>query len=583
MHRDKAPDTRQGTSTFWHNRYHMKIKSIKIVLLVSLILASCAPGVTVVSPTETAVPLSTFTSVPLTATAGPTVTPENLVPTSAPTSALSAKGPWLLYVHNSPRPGFGDLESVPPEFVILNQDGSGHTSFTLPECHGQVNQFIMEAENSVNYMTQYDGGLYIFRPFKATGMLVYQRLWYSFCNTFFTGDEKGGLLASTYQAEGSEIPELIIYELPAGNIRDRFPLVRCGDEANLCNKYRSHWGEMRGQELQWSPNGRYLALAAVLDADSSDLFVYDSQDGSLRRLTSGPDWVGPITWSPDGTQIIMQELLNDDDFFFAPHSKPPASVWSVSVSTNEIKLLYPVENAYTEQTILQWVDDKRFVAYEGYLFNANSARNLRLVDMEAGENRILFNGEFVVARFDPVHEAFALYGLESEKYQQGWYLVSMKNNTIRSLDGPPYISNFVEWDSETRLFISEDDCENDPQSFQAFDFQGNFTCVPKPTLTPDSLDVASYPSLDGKSTVSVKDGIWLETEGKPPVLVSQGIPSDIIWCPDSNCFFYTLFQQNEQQKNQWNLYRVSLPDLNVRMVDEGIESKGSYQWLGIEK
>ena len=557
----------------------MKVKNINTVLLVALILTSCAPAVTVVSLTETTVP--TFSPVPPIATVAPTLTPENVVPTSEPTATLSTEGPWLLYVHNSPRPGFADSESVPPEFVILNQAGSGHTSFILPECHGQVNRFLMEGENSVNYMTQYDGGLYIFRPFEATGMLVYQRLWYSFCNTFFTGDEKGGLLASTYQAEDSAVPELIIYELPAGKVRDQFPLVRCGENANICNKYPSNWGDMGGQEPQWSPNGRYLAFAAVLDADSSDLFVYDAQDGSLRRLTSGPDWVGPIEWSPDGTQIIMQELLNDDEFFFAPHSKPPSSVWSVAVSTSKIKLLYSMENAYTEQTILQWVDDKRFVAYEGYLFNANSARNLRFVDLESGANRILFDGEFGTVKFDPIHKTFALYALYEEQYGQGIFLVSIDNSTIRSLETTSNLT-LPDWDSETGLFVSEEECENDPQSYQAFNFQGNFSCVPRPTPTPDPLEAASYLSPDGKWAISVKDGLWLETQGKPPVLVSQETPSDIIWCLDSTCFFFSVFQPNQEQNNQWTLYRASLPDLTIKMVDEGIESGGSYQWLGAE-
>lgn len=267
----------------------MKVKNINTVLLVTLILTSCAPAVTVISPTETAVPMPTFTPIPLTATLPPTLTPENVVPTSEPIVPLSTEGPWLVYVHNSPRPGFADLMPVAAEFVLLNQDGSGRTLITLPECYGQVDNFLMEGGDSVNYMIQYDGGLYLFRPFQATGMRVYQQ-----CKTFFSGDEKGGLLASTYQAADDAAPELIIYELPGGKIRDRFPLVRCGENAKVCNQYRSNWSEMGAQALQWSPNGRYLAFAAVLDADSSDLFVYDAQDGSLRRLTNGPDWVGPI-------------------------------------------------------------------------------------------------------------------------------------------------------------------------------------------------------------------------------------------------------------------------------------------------
>jgi len=557
----------------------MKVKNINTVLLVALILTSCAPAVTVVSQTETAVPMSTFTPIPLTATVTPTLSPENLEPTREPTGSLSAEGPWLVYLHNSPSMGFADVMPVAAEFVILNQDGSGRTSITLPECSGQVNTFLMESGNSVNYMAQYDGGLYLFRPSQATAMLVYRQLWYSICNTFFTGDEKGGLLASIHQAANDSVPELMIYELPDGKIRDRFPLVRCAKDAIACEKYRSNWGQMGEQEPQWSPNGRYLAFAALLDSTSSDLFVYDEQDGSLRRLTNGPDWVGPIEWSPDGTQIIMQELLNDGGFFFAPSSKPPSSVWSLSVSTNEIKFLYSTGDASTEQNILRWLDDKRFIAYEGFLVNADQARNLRLVDMDANTNRILFDGEFVMESFDPIHEVFALYELDTEKYPQGIYLVSMKNGTILRLEGPPYNLDFPDWDSETGLFVSDDACEKDPHSMQAFDYQGNFKCVPEPTPTPAPLEIANYPAPNGKWSISVQDGLWLETEGKPAVRVSQETASDIIWCPDSNCLFFSVLQQNQQ----WVLYHVSLPDLTIKMVDEGIESRGSYQWLGGEK
>ena len=55
----------------------MKIKNIVTVLLVAIILASCAPAVKVV-PTETAVPMSTFTLVPPTPTSTPTPPIETL-------------------------------------------------------------------------------------------------------------------------------------------------------------------------------------------------------------------------------------------------------------------------------------------------------------------------------------------------------------------------------------------------------------------------------------------------------------------------------------------------------------------------
>ena len=274
----------------------------------------------------------------------------------------------------------------------------------------------------------------------------------------------------------------------------------------------------------------------------------------------------------------MQEILNDNEFLFDPHSKPPSSVWSVSVSKNEIKFLYSTGKAHTEQNILFWLDDKRFFAYEGFLVNADQARNLRLVDIEAGTDRILFDGEFVMISFDPIHETFALYKLYTEKYPQGIYLVSVKNGNFRRLEYLPLNMVFPDWDENTGLFVSVSACEKDPHGFQALDYQGNFKCVPnpKPTSTPEPLESAGYPAPNGEWSVFVKDGLWVESEGKQAVPVSQETASDVIWSPDSNCFFFSVLQQD----HIWNLYHVSLPDLTVKLVDEGIETRSIYQWLG---
>lgn len=558
----------------------MKVKNINTVLFVVLILASCAPAVTVVSPTETFTPLPTFASIPPTATLSSTSIPNTAVPTSESIVPLSTHGPWLVYRHNALTLGYADVPGKPEEFVIINQDGSGRTLITLPDC--DVDAFFMENDNSANYMANIGRDVYVFRPSQATGLLVYRQLWFSYCGTYFSGNEKGGLLTSFYQASKDVSPELILYELPSGKIRERFPLVRCSKDTDVCEKFRSNWPEMMLQKPQWSPNGRYLAFVAILDAASSDLFVYDAETRRLRRLTNGPDWVGPIEWSPDGTQIIMQEILNDDEeeFLFDPHSKPPSSVWSVSVSTSEIKALYTIEDASTIQNILLWLDNKRFIAYEGFLVDADQAHDLRLVDIEAGTNRILFDGVFGMVSFDPVHEVFAIYEINTEYcLPTSICLVSMNDGAVHALGALPDYLSFPHWDENTGLFVSGTDCASDPKSWQAVDYQGAFSCVPKSVTTPESLETTSYFAPNGEWSISVKDGLWLETVGNPAVLVSQETASDVIWCPDSSCFFFSSLQQN----HSWNLYHVSLPDLSIKMVDEGIYSRGTYRWLGAEK
>ena len=515
----------------------------------------------------------------------PTHTPTEtltLTPTRTPVPhLLSPQGPWLLYLHNIPRPQMMDIMEVPTEFVLLNQDGSGRTSIPLP-CSRDVNTFFMGSSASSNYMTPYGSGLYLFRPSENTGIVIrgmYEG--YPGCRTNFNGDEKGGLLTRFYQASNDVSPELILYELPDGKIRERFPLIRCPQGVNFCEEFKSNWSDMMIQQPRWSPNGRYLAFVALLDATSSDLFVYDTQNGDLRRLTNGPDWVGPIEWSPDGTQIIVQELLSDFEFLFTPHSKPPSSVWSVSVSTNEIKLLYSTGEDPSWQNILLWLDDKRFITYEGFLVDADQARDLRLVDMEAGTNRILFNGVFVMISFDPVHEVFIIYEQNTENCLPSTIcLVSLKDGTIRIPQNiPPYMP-FPDWDENTGLFVSGEACENDPQNLQALDYRGNFICAPQPVPTQPSVETVSYPAPNGQWNVSIKDGLWLETQGQQAVKLNEQEASNVIWCPDSSCFFFFIAQQNQL----WSLYHASVPDLKVKMVDEGIANDGTNaQWLGGEK
>jgi WD40 repeat protein len=560
-------------------------KTILLVLL--MFTAACAANQSgEVVPTETSsptpLPAATTPTPPdipkrLILTATPTLRPTS-TPTSTPNAPLSAEGPWLLYLYNTPSLRYADVMPIPAEFILINQDGSGRTSITMPKCEDNlVSNLLINEGNSVNYLAQYDFRVYLLRPFQTAGMRVYP------CHTSYHGNEKGGFLASFYEESDDVSPELILFELPSGEIRERFPLVRCSADTNICEDFRSNWFFMMWQRPQWSPDGRYLAFVALLDSASSDLFIYDKQNGNLRRLTSDPNWVGGIEWSPDGSRIIMQvltdqEVLNDLEFFYSPDSKPPESVWSVTVSTNETKFLYAVDNgSFAGETIWFWLDDKRFIAYEGTLAGASAVTNLRLVDMQAGTNRILFDGYFRGSRYDPIHETFVLYSMYTQEYEQGIYLVSLSNGNIQYSD---FRWSIRDWDESTGLFVSFEPCEDDPQGLQALDYQGNYHCIPNPnpTPTPAPLEPANYQAPNGEASVTVNDGVWLETDDEPAVLVSQETAAEVVWCPDSSCFFFSASQQNEK----WALYHVSLPDLTIEMVDEGIESTGTYQWLGGE-
>ncbi|MEJ2759527.1 MAG: hypothetical protein P8046_13685, partial [Anaerolineales bacterium] len=109
----------------------------------------------------------------------------------------------------------------------------------------------------------------------------------------------------------------------------------------------------------------------------------------------------------------------------------------------------------------------------------------------------------------------------------------------------------------------------------AIDYLGNFKCIPDPKATPAPVENPRYTAPNGEWTASVKDVLWLESEDEPAVQVSNETAEEVVWCPDSSCFFFTAGQQN----NTWTLYHVSLPDLTVTTVAEGIRVLGDFQWL----
>ena len=510
------------------------MKKIIAVLLATFLLAACMQTGTT-TPPETSVPSFTITSEPKSTLESEIETPVADTPTAVPkvpetTPALTPNGPWLAYLQ------YG--------LTIVNQDGTGRTILDDLECGGTGIQ-----ENPLNRLVVFPRSVYLVQP-DATWMRIY-RDWP--CDTAFTGDEKGGLLASIYQSTPDAPPELQILELPSGKIRDQFPLMNCSEQ---CNTDNVHWWE-----IKWSPNGRYLAFPAILDGQSSDLYVYDIQNSNIRRLTTGPDEVGTIWWSPDGSQIIMGEIHEN----YYPYT---SSLWVVSLSSGDVRMLYSLDENPYPKGLLGWLDDERFIGYYGTtLANALDlpASNLSVVDISSGEVTTLFNGSFMSAILDASHETVVFLTNDDEPREgfegAGIYLVSTSDPQLHPLRDV----RFLTWNDDLALFVTEDPCENDPAGRKAFNYRQEWQCV-HPRITPESLF-----SPDGTWQVLLQDGFWLKTKEQESIQVSEETPTQIIWRQDSEGFFFIANQV---------LYYFSLPELDIKIADQypGGDSI-IYQWV----
>ena len=501
------------------------------MLLVLFFVTACQPASTTSpspQPTYTQIPIieptSTEAVIPLPTFELPTTTP---VATEVP-STLTPNGPWLVFLQDG--------------LTIVNQDGTGLTiterAGEFPVC--SLNAGIDIQENLANRLLIFPRTVYLVRP-GPTWTQIY-REWPT-CHTDFTGDEKSGLLASIYTSDA--VPELRIYELPSGKIRDQFPLMKCSAGCNTENV--SWW------EIKWSPDGRYLAFPAALEGTSSDLYVYDTENGSTRRLTTGPDDVGTIWWSPDGSQIVMGEIQENNYLY-------TSSIWVVSMSSGEVRLLYLLDENRYPKGLLGWLDDKRFIGYYGTtLANALDlpADHLGVVDISSGEVTVLFNDGFMAAALDKAHETVVTFAFGDV------FIVSTSNSEPKLMSG---IRSVPWWDDSVGLFVTDDLCENDPKGIKAFDYEGEWQCIHR-EIPPESLA-----SPDGTWQVVFQDGFWLKTNDQQSVRVSDETPTQIIWRQDSGGFFFIAKQI---------LYYVSLPAIDVRIVDKYPGGDTIYyQWVG---
>ena len=433
---------------------------------------------------------------------------------------------------------------------MINQDGTGRGQVRA-DCYPDG---IREDPFDLNRLVLFPGMVYLFHPLGKYWTLVYNE-WFV-CATDFTGNHENGLLAYRYRAYEST-PEIRIIELPAGKVRDRFPILfACPVKYEPCAADNVEWWNF---QMAWSPNGRYLAFAAALEGQSSDLYLYDAEAGNVLRLTSGPGSVSQIWWSPDGKWIIMGEL-HESNYPFT------TSVWAVSAADNEMRQLYSLEDGYP-QGVLGWLDNRKFIVFAGTSLNDPldlPAHNLTLVDIDTDQITHLYNGSFFNAELAMAPQIIAVraYTSEQEGFKgDGMYLVSVSDRVLRFVNSDLYHLN---WDENLKLFITDRTCEDDPNGLLAFNDKVEWQCV-HPSLHN------SYASPDGQWQVSIQDGTWLIANGGQPIQIAQGNAVQVIWSPDSQGFFFL--------ENQI-LYYVSLPDVTVVVIDENVRGNSiHHQWL----
>jgi len=248
--------------------------------LVSIILfwiVGCSGTSTTPSalPTETAAPLSQPITAP-SATDSPVATS---APTLTPEPGLRTSGPYFSY--------FRQVGGV-YQLVLMDADGGGRKVIQLPKEIG-----ICSPCDELNIQDVSPDGH-----------------WLAFY-TGYAGDFDGQFTRETFDLT------LNLLNLNTGDVQVITPLLSKDYPNNFVAAAKEidpsyitpadlQYAFMAGitRAVNWSPDGRYLAFAGQMNGPSSDLYVYNMVERSIKRLTAGPEELQWVDWSSDGKWIL---------------------------------------------------------------------------------------------------------------------------------------------------------------------------------------------------------------------------------------------------------------------------------------
>ncbi len=469
------------------------------LLLLAALLAGCAPLRQLAGVLNTATPVPTRRPTP-TRPPVPTSTATVAMPSATPAVPLNQEGPWLTYLAASKQG---------TQVIAANPDGSGRTVVAaFPDLYVPL----------------------LSRP-AAKGAT-----WFSLLN--------------------GRDSTLTLFELPAGAARETFLLL---SNLDLTDNQREMYAAMlmQGQpaSLSWSPDGRSLAFTGAMNGPFTDIYLFDSQDGSSRRLTErlGESYF-PV-WSPDGKMLLVQEQQDS-----GAGKMTVAAVDALGLEDDSLAILYRPKSA--GERILGWLDPATFVTVSRRAAGWVEARRYL---MEERKHALLqYSGPMELTALDPERGALAFTtaasGRDTPTLPAGLYWTSTVTGAVTVMRGK---WSRLEYAPEAKRFFAAG--PGLVLSFAPNSEKVSFTGEENlPAVAPDGKWLAFY---SPESTAA--PGLRLYgPDGKRGAEITKMPVQEVVWQADASGLLFV---------SNGDLYRASLKGGQPEKVDSGVSSPG---WVG---
>ena len=476
------------------------MKRITSLLLLTLLIGSCAPAIASPTPRPPATATQTIT---------PSQTPprtQTSIFTVTPSPPLQTDGPYLLFSYDN------------KNFTIMDADGSGRNQFKFPN-DGYVRDLKKAVSPDGKWLAYYTG----------------------------SSDEPYDLALNLYNLENKttlQIVKLLAPGYPENLMLTTLNKDLCPTDIPDCQKGGIEADFRDGiYTLEWSPDSQVLAFAAQIDGPSSDVYLFSTEDRSIRRLVSDLENVWSVEWSPTGEKVLYENFQSGNYTTRELYISDPKSPAVQSPKTIQSGSFWSAEG---------WLDDNSYLIWDGG--EGAPPHNFRYINIRSQQVKVIWKYESdgfsflgglggIVVIIYPNQPDATIDSIES-----GTYFVSISGKRTKLSDG---------------IFFPFDR-QNLVDSFFFTTYGKLYTMKLDGSISPpmseniSTADISVSPSKEW--FVLNKNNAQIELYSKDLQLIQSWEMQtyETIWRPDSVGFFL---------RDNPNLYYVSIKDKDFKLED----------------
>jgi hypothetical protein len=515
------------------------LRQMAFSMLAMWLLSGCIALPASVATTSTAVPtpafLATSTDMQL-LTLAPSATP---VPSVTPFPPLSSEKPHLMI-----RQGY-----LAKTLFIYDQDGRGRQILNLPDdCYVNSGSLKTIISPDGKWLVCYTGFLSSLDSPEELPLTLY------IVNLVDgTSRKVADIVTEGYQDKLAKVSD---------ELKSLFPdtYKPLDDSIDWVGGVVTAAFKTQINAAAWSPGSRYLAFAGQMDSNSSDVYVYDVESGSIQRIEDSVQSVSRIQWSPDGKYIVFENSIPGNVY-------TGLSLYAVKFNDKAVRNSKSLQSG-TWWSTKEWLSPTLLLGARGS--DTAGEFDLQIIDISSGRIKHLWKDYFNGYAIDYKNKIIAINSSEvaTEPDDWGLYYITFDGVRKKIFNGLYWLNLFFRGGEKHRFLVNGSSYQGAQLELGAGDTIGitsnnSSTLLGKfdyqhISISPDYLWLVVY--TDKELYLYDKNDELAQTFHLSNI-------KDVIWRPDSQGIFYSTGKE---------LYSLSLSYEKPVFVDRCMSEHCSF-------